>query len=281
MSGSLAARGRTLYVAWPGRVARWRAFDLSGRALTAWTALDAPRGGRAGCAGFDVDADHRLWIADPEHALVRCVNVFGSQLAALRAWPDAPRDGLGTLVEPQAIACAGDGDPLRLWLAQGGVRRAAVQLLDETGRARARLRSLGDPREVFRGARRVRAAGRYTWVLESLARRVQVFRDGEFHFAFQVRERAEAAVLVSAAVFDDGSGVVCTGGAQPRLLRIGRSGEVRAALCEELEGPADVALLEGTDPARARIAVLDCDGLRVRAFEVAGRCIGAIDELVG
>ncbi|TAJ10733.1 MAG: hypothetical protein EPO68_14935 [Planctomycetota bacterium] len=281
MSGSLAARGRTLYVAWPGCPARWRAFEVSGRALTPWMALEAGAAGRAGCAGLDVDADHRLWIADPEHALVRCVNLFGAQLAALRAWPSAPRDGLGTLSEPLGLACAGDGDPLRLWLAQGGVRRAAVQLLDESGRARARLRSLGDPREPFRGARRVRAAGRYVWVLEALARRVQVFRDGEFHFAFQVRERGAVAGLASVAVFDDGSGVACTAGDAARLLRIGRSGNVRGVLCEDVEAPSDVALLDGFDPHGARIALLDRDGLRVRAFEAAGRCVGAIDELVG
>jgi hypothetical protein len=281
VSGSLAARGRTLYVAWPGRPARWRAFDVSGRALTPWTALASGGGGGANCAGLEVDADHRLWIADPEHALVRCVNVFGNQLAALRAWPRAPRDGLGTLAEPLGIACAGDGDPLRLWLAQGGVRRAAVQLLDESGRARARLRSLGDPREPFHGARRVRAAGRYVWVLETLARRVQVFRDGEFHFAFQVRERAAAAPLASLALFEDGSGVVCTAGEAARLVRIGRSGNVRGAVCDDVAAPADVALLDGFDPASARIALLDRDGLRVRAFEAAGRCVGAIEELVG
>jgi hypothetical protein len=289
--GSLAARGETLYVAWPGRVARWRAFDLGGRALTPWMELAAGPSGLSACAGLEVDPDHRLWFADPANAQVRCVNLFGQELSALRAWPTAPRDGLGTLQEPLGVGCAELGDPLRLWVCQGGARRSSVQLLDEAGRAHLRLRSLGDPRGVFEGARRVRAAGRWVWVLETQARRIQVFRDAEFHFAFQVpggasgAARRSALPLVSCAVFDDGSGVVCTDAQVPALLRIDRAGHVRGVLAEacaepaQLEGPCDLALLGSTDPARARVALLDRDGLRVRAFGLEGTCHGAIEEL--
>ncbi|MBM3976371.1 MAG: hypothetical protein FJ299_05205 [Planctomycetes bacterium] len=275
MNGALASRGRALVVAWPGRQARWRAFELSGRALTEWRALPGE------CAGVELDTDHRLWIADPAFARVRCVNLFGNELCTLRARASAPRDGLGTLADPRGLCCAGDGDPLRLWLVQGGLRRGAVQLFDESGRARLRLRSLGDAREPFRNARRVRAAGRYVWVLETLARRVQVFRDGDFHFAFQVRERGEPQPLSAIALYEDGSGVVCTDGAAPGLLRIGRSGNVREALSAPVEGACDMALLDGVDPSSARVALLDREGLRVRAFDAAGVCQGEIEELAG
>jgi hypothetical protein len=180
-----------------------------------------------------------------------------------------------------------DDDPV-LVVASGGWRRHAVQLFRSDGRWIGSLRPGGNPLGRFHGVGRVAALGRMIYVCETRAGRVQVFRDGEFHFAFSLPVASAGRFEpVSAAPLDDGRLVIAAGGTHAALLLVDAAGRLQEVLAERGEeagkvlDPGDVAVEEGAGGASTRIALIDRDAERVQVFTLDGRCFGALEPLPG
>lgn len=286
MPGSLCLHEGVLWVGVHEKTAHVSAFDLDGRALGPGFSFRDPEQPRSAVGGMAVDEDHRLWVADTPASCLRAFNLFGRELSRIAATTGAEADLRGQPAEPTDVALvASDGQAL-LAVASGGVRRHALQLLDRSGRALASLRSLGDPRRRFRGLRDVAARGRFLYACETGAGRVQVFRDGDFHFAIQLEWRPGVSFEPTAvAPLDDGRMVVATAGEHSALLLLDGSGRLLEVLAEPGRGegrvldPVDVVVeAAGSDP-RTRVAALDLEGERLQVFNLRGECYGAFEAL--
>ncbi|HJP01513.1 MAG TPA: hypothetical protein QF764_07080 [Planctomycetota bacterium] len=286
MQGSLCLNDGVLYVGNEERTAHVRTFDLDGRELEVGFHFRAPDGGRAAVSGLAVDDDHRLWIADAGANVLRGFTLFGVEVATVGG--SAGHDRRGELGAPVDVVSVGSDDGQELLVASGGLRRNAVQLLHlGSGRTRP-LHSCGRPDERFRRVRRLARLGPWTWVCETGAGRVQVFRDGEFHFHFSLPVAGGARFEPRAlAPLADGRLVLAVGGAHSALLLLDASGRLLARLCgggaedgAVLE-PNDLALEAGRCDERARVIVIDSDGERVQVFTLGGQCYGSFPGFSG
>jgi len=298
MQGSLSLARGLLWVGRHAKTAEVRAFDLDGRLSFEGFAFRDPHIGRSSVAGLAVDGDRHVWVADEPADRVRVFSVFGREVRSLGTPADAEaaggpahgrerhgRERVGTLRAPTDVALRGEDDELEVVVACGGERRHAVSVYDATGTLVASPRPLGDPRARFHQARRVALAGRLLFVVESAGRRVQVFRDREFHFAFELPRRGSLPFEPSAlAPLEDGRLVVACGGEESALFLCDAGGRIERRLAghgvgegEVLE-PSDVALAEGESDRGTRVFVIDRDGERVQVFTLEGRCYGAFEE---
>ncbi len=296
MHGSLSLRSGVLYVGRHADTAHVRAYDLDGRVLTqGFSFRSREDGSGARVSGLDVDRDRTIWVADSAAAMVRAFSVFGREVASFTHLRGAPHndtrqgeDRRGDLAQISDIALVEGEDEDRLLVACAGRRRHALSLARPDGFWCASLRSEGDALGEFRGLVRATPHGRWIWACESGAARVQVFRDGEFHFLFRVPGRDGARVEPTAAApLGDGRWVLAVRGETSALLVVDSAGRLVRVLANAgddtgaVEAPEDVVVEQGADLAHTRVAVLDRDGERVQVFTVEGRCYGALEPLPG
>ena len=289
MHGGLALRRGLLFVGRHARTASVRAYDLDGRAVLRGFTFRDPRLDRSQAGGLDVDDDGRIWVADTPVSRLRCFTAFGQEVAGLglsseRSLDDFDeRDAPGLVRRPVDVLVQGDADELQLVVASEGLRRHAVQVFDESSVLLVSLRPLGDPRERFRDITRLARRGRFLFVVEREAARIQVFRDFEFHFALRLeREEAQPVALRPLA---DGRLVVGCAGAAPGIHVCDRSGRMLQTLATggTAEGSIhelqDLAVEEGPSERESRVFALDADGDRIQVFTLEGRCYGAFEAL--
>jgi hypothetical protein len=300
MHGALALRNGVLYVGRHEQTAHLRPYDLDGRALGLGFSFRGPGGAACLLGGIDVDEDHHVWVADRASSRVRAFSLFGREVAGFQGQGDGSRDARGVLRPAVDVAVVPNDDQdaddsPSLIVASGGRRRHAVQRFRADGTWQDSLRPLGEPRGEFFDVRRIVVHGSKVFVCEGRAGRVQVFRGGEFHFAFRPPDprppsarRGDGIVEpVSLAVLDDGRMVLATGGAWAGLMLLDASGRLLELLAEpglaegRLSEPGDLVVEEAGGDPRARIAVIDRDAERVQVFTLEGRCFGALESLPG
>ena len=307
--GGLFLHEGVLFVAGYDQPGSIRAFDLDGRRLDSGVVLERVAGAPApSISGLAVDADRKLWAADAGSGLVRCLSLFGHEAGSFapQGKPlEQPLGGQLGINAPIDVALAQSSKWTGVFAAVPGRRVGAVALYLPDGTLLQTLRSEGNPQAPFRRVVRIASHGELLFVVEAGARRVQVFRAGEFHYSFPAgrlgdgsvapegRPRALAPMgdgrLVVAvehmgedreAGADRNSGVFVVserGGAESRLAGPG-SGE------GEIDHPVDVAVesvlawsheSRGDLDRRRRVVVLDRDGGRIQVFNLAGRCYGS------
>lgn len=293
MSGRLALSRGVLWVGRHAGAAHLRPYDLDGRPLAPGFSFRDELAGGSSVVGLAVDADRGLWVADGRGQSLRRFTVFGGEIRALAGSEPPNRDGRGVLAELTDLALLQDADgerAPRLLVASGGWRRHALQVFDEDGSWVDSLRSEGDPRERFRGLRAVATGGRWIAAAEGGRGRVQVFRDGEFHYLVRPSAASGAAGEISAvAVLEDGRLVVGLSGGEGRsaLLLLDAGGRVQARLAQggvrhgDVLDPQGLAVEVGREDRLTRLAVLDRDAERVQVFSLDGRCFGELTELPG
>ncbi|MEM7516077.1 MAG: hypothetical protein AAF368_04020, partial [Planctomycetota bacterium] len=171
--GALALAGGVLYAGRSRKRPEVRSYDLDGHPLPTRFEF-GPHGecDSASLAGIAVDADRKLWIADPASGFVRSFSVFGAEGASLGSQASAS-DEFGALGRPVDVAATGEDLEARLLVASSGARRHALQRFDAEGRCELSLRPLGDPEGLFGGIAGVASLGRYLYVCEETAERVQ------------------------------------------------------------------------------------------------------------
>lgn len=296
MNGGLGLRAGVLYVGRHADTAHVRAYDLDGRALGRgfWFRSCDDSGG-ARISGLDVDRDRTIWIADPAAGRLRGFSLFGREVVSFAQLRGAPsndtrggEDRRGDLSHISDVTVLEGEEEDRLLVACAGRRRHALAIARQDGRFVAELRPEGDPRACFRGLARAAAHGRWIWACEAGAARVQVFRDGEFHFLFRVPARAGARFEpTAAAALADGSWVLAVRGEESALLVVDAAGRLVRVLagsgCDtgEVQSPEDLVVQPGRDLAATLVAVLDRDAERVQVFTLEGRCYGAVEPLPG
>lgn len=286
MHGCLALSNGVLYVGRHEQTAHVRPYDLDGRALGPGFSFRGPAGEACTLVGVAVDDDHHVWVADGGSPQIRAFSLFGREVAAFGGSTNPFHDGRGDLGSPAGIALQPVGEETAIVVGSSGRRRHAVQRFGRDGRWLDSLRPGGDPLGRFTGVASVAARGDLTFVCEAGARRVQVFRDGEFHFQFSVSGAGVFEPRALAAL-EDGRLVVATAGASSSLLLLDAAGRLQRVLAEPGEGvgqvlePGGVAVEEGASEGRTRLAVIDRDAERVQVFTLEGRCFGALDELPG
>jgi hypothetical protein len=291
--GSLALRSGVLYVARHEIEAQVRPYDLDGHALGHGFPLRGAEGERCELGGIDVDSDHQVWLADAANARLRSFTLFGRVSRSLSGDPSSGEglrrdDVRGSLRALTDVAVRESEDDLQLVVASGGWRRHAVQVFRDDGRCLVSLRPEGDPLAHFHGAVRVAARGRWTYVCETLAGRVQVFRDDEFHFAFRLPVRHGGRFEpLALAPLEGGRMVIATGGADGALLLVDGAGRLIRVLAERGEehgrvrDVGDVVAADGASERETRIAVIDRDSERVQVFTLEGLCHGELRSLPG
>ncbi len=290
--GSVALRSGVLYVGRHEQTAHVRPYDLDGRALGPGFSFRGPHGEPCTLGGLDVDDDHHLWVADSAIGRIRTFSVFGREVASFGGGESSgarrERDARGALGSPVDVAVSGEGEQATLVVACGGWRRHALQLFHRDGTWSGSLRPEGNPLGRFNGVRRVSVRGPMTYVCEARAGRVQVFRDGEFHFLFSLPCRVAGRFEpVAVAPLEDGRMVLATGGQQSGLFLLDGSGRPLRTLAERgtetgrILEPGDVVVEEGASERETRLAVVDRDADRVQVFTLDGRCFGALQELPG
>jgi sugar lactone lactonase YvrE len=287
MRGSLALRNGVLYVGTEERTAHVRSYDLDGTALEAAFSFRGEDGGAASVDGLDVDADHRVWVADGAGARLLGFSLVGAPLAALGAGAVGDHDARGVLGRPVDVCSLGEDDGQCLIVASGGVRRHAVQVLPLDPRFREEsLRPLGDQDGRFHDVRGLAldSLGRELFVCEAGRARVQVFRDQDFHRALTPRLGRARFEPNALAVCGDGRLVIAQGGEDSGLLLCARNGELLRVLAEagtaegEVEEPGAVVVEEGSSDRSSRVVVIDRDGLRVQVFNLLGDCWGTFQD---
>lgn len=288
MLGSLDLRGGVLYVGTEEKTAHVRAFDLDGRLLEAGFSFRGPDGAAASVDGLAVDDDHRVWVADAVGGRLIAFTIFGAEVGRVDRATHGAHDGPGFLASPVDVISVGCDAEQQLVVASKGRRRHAVQVLPLGSGSSTSLRPRGRPDGRFHGVRGIASRERWLWVCEGSAGRVQVFRDEEFHFAFEVPlaggARFEPNALVS---LPDGRLLVAQGGPASSLLLLDRSGRFLRTLAGtgretgEVHEPGDLALEEGEDDRRSRLAVIDRDGTRVQIFNLLGDCYGTFPDFPG
>ncbi|HED64791.1 MAG TPA: hypothetical protein ENJ09_04460 [Planctomycetes bacterium] len=296
MTGSLALENGLLYIGTEEKTARVRVFDLDGRAVGAGITFRDGRAGRSRAAGVSVDLDHRIWVADTPASRIRRFTLFGVEEGGFGLPEDAPIETLDTVAgapgamdrrgvvrAPVDVWVEGHGDEGTVIVACDGERRHAVQVFDFLGRYLFSPKPLGEAHGRFRFVRGLARRGPLLAVVES--GRVQIFRDGDFHFAFANpcagRERFAPNAI---ALLADGRMVLAVGGEESSLLLLDPGGRVLRRLAgagtgagEVLE-PTDVVVEEDGGDERRRVVVIDRDGERVQVFTLGGRCYGAFLE---
>ncbi len=283
--GSLCLAGNVLYVGRQAKTAWVTSYDLDGRLLKLHFRFRDPRTGRSSAAGLAVDADHRIWVADSAAERLRSFTLFGREIVTLGGDSLDGEDRAGSIGTPVDVLTLGRDEDLEIVVASAGERRHAVQYLNvEHGRSRS-LRPLGDPDESFQGVVRLAFHDPYLWICERRARRIQVFRGGEFHYAFRIPlARGGFAEPAGLAPLEDGRVAVAVCGETSGVLLVDRSGRVLDVLAEGGEEggkvfePCAVVLERGTTDRRARVAVLDRGGDRIQLFNLEGRCYGSFAE---
>lgn len=290
MQGSLALARGVLFVGHHAHRAHVRTFDLDGRRLEAGFSFAGPDGSRASAAGLAVDEDHRVWVADALGRRLLAFTLFGREVARVEASAGvagtARDDRQGRLGPPSDVLSCGAEDEHRLLVASRGRRRHGVQILDLARGTSRSLRPLGEPAERFADVDDLALDGRDLFVCERRAGRIQVFRDGEFHYAIRLDPRGCRFEPTAAAPLPGGRLVVCQAGERSALLLLERggrrvrtlatTGEETGAVCE----PADVVVEPGADERTTRIAVIDRDGDRVQVFNCEGRCFGSFPDFL-
>jgi hypothetical protein len=267
----LCSAGGVLYLLREQRGPRLAPFDWDGRPLGEGFAIPAADGAACDPRGLSVDGDRRLWIADRGARALRAFSVFGIEVQRLG----------GAFEQLSAVAAAGVEHELVLLAGSSGERRHALAWLGPEGGLRSSLRPLGDPEGRFRGLCDLALRGRTLHVCEEPARRIQVFRDGEFHYALATGALAPCAI----APLEDGRVLAAQAGEASALVLLGPDGSLVRALAAhgEAEGevldPCSLAVLEGEDERHTRVAVLDRGGDRVQVFALDGRCFGCFPDL--
>lgn len=286
MQGSLHLSGGVLYVGSHGLTARVRAFDLEGRLLEAGFSFRDPERGRSSVDGLALDLDHRVWVADGAARRLRAFSLFGRELAAVGPAQGAGADRSGELGTPVDVLSLGSDDGQRLVVASAGRRRHALQVLEPGSARSVSLRPLGDPLGRFGGACDLAASGELLYVCERLEARVQVFRRGEFHYAFRTPAGAGRSEPRALAPVGDGRLVLCLGGPRGALLLVDAQGRTLGVLAQaggdegQVLEANDVVLEPGAGEPSRRLFVIDRDGDRVQAFTLGGACLGAFPDLL-
>lgn len=271
---SLTLHRGAVYVGRWARTARIASFDLDGSPLDAGFEFRDEEAGRSTASGIAIDDDRHVWIADRAAGRVRLFTLFGAEIGGLGVGredvaPEAALDRAGEVRDPVDVAVEGDSDAVKIVVASGGDRRHALQVFGGSGALVESLRPLGDPRGRFRRIAGVGMRGRTIAVCETGAGRVQVFRDLDFHFAFELPTDGGGDSRTAGLDLVDGGGRPLV-----TLARFGREeGEVAA--------PCDLAVDLGQDDAHTRVFVADCDGDRVQVFTLGGRCYGGFPGLSG
>jgi hypothetical protein len=282
MSGRLAAHGGVVWVARERRAGGVRAFDFDGRPVADEFVVQPLRATRTTIVGLAVDADRRLFLVDSSARSVRRFNAFGVEQEEVLRCESELHDSLERLAAPVDVAVDGIEGDERVVVACGGERRHALKIHDRDCRLLQSLRPLGDPMGVFHHLGRVGARGRWVVALERAKDRVQVFRDGEFHYAFGVPvDRRAPAALVAIEPLEDGGFVAALRGPRgSHLLRLGRAGALESVLAEgeAIEDPVDLVVEEGGTTPRTRVIVLDKEGSRVAVHTLEGRMLGEFLE---
>ncbi len=299
MQGSLHLDQGVLYVGSHELSAHVRTFDLQGRRLEAGFSFRPADGGRSSVDGLAVDVDRRVWIADGAARRLRVFTLFGVEIAGVG--PEAPArteskasrrehragdDRAGELGAPADVLSSSSDDEQHLVVASGGRRRHALQVLElGSGRTRS-LRPLGDPLGRFGGLCDIAVDGRLLYACERLAGRVQVFRDGEFHYAFTLPVAGGRFEPRAIAPLGEGRLLICQGGPASALLLVGPCGVLLRVLAEqggdtgEVLEPNDVVVERGDEERGTRAVVIDRDGDRVQVFTLAGACEGAFPDFL-
>ena len=290
MHGSLSLHDGVLWVGRHEKTAHVSAFDLDGRSLGRELSFRNPELSGAAASGLVVDQDHRIWVADTPSGTLRGFTLFGNQIASIGGG-DAKDDFGPVLTEPVDVELFGAADENLLLVASGGRRRHAVRLFTPGGELLESLRPLGDPRGQFVGVVGVTTRGRLSFVSEAGAERVQVFRDGDFHFAFRIVVPGFGGRPVATAALDDGRLVVAVSGDEDKaasgLLLFDQSGHFLEVLAGPGRGdgqvfePEGLAVLEEGRDRDSRLFAIDCDGERVQVFNLEGDCYGAFENLTG
>lgn len=284
MHGALTLVQGVLWIARPLARVTLAPFDLDGRPLARGFRVRGYGGERAGFGALAADVDRRIWCADERGRALRAFNVFGSELFTWRDTHAPEQDRAGHLGAPVGVAAAGIESDLRLVVASAGERRHGLHWVDPEERTARSLRPLGDPNERFRRLAGVATNGRLIAACEPGAARVQVFRDGEFHFAFRCPPApgSDAAFEPRAvALLDDGRMVVAQGGERSALLLFAEGGRLQRVLAEDgidagsVFEPSGLAVEPAGSDASIRVPVIDRDGERVQVFTLDGRCLGA------
>jgi hypothetical protein len=288
IQGSLSLRAGVLYVARHEQTAHVRPYDLDGRALGPGFSFRSPSGEPIALGGIDVDADRRIWIADTSNASVRAFSVFGREAGGFASSSGLREDARGSLWSATDLAIRENDERRDVIVASGGWRRHGLQVYREDGSFVDSLRPDGSPLAKFSGLTRIGALGRWIFACETVAGRVQVFRDDDFHFAFRIPTRAGVRFEpVAVAPLDDGSAVLATRGSESALFLVDSAGRLKKVLAErgsehgQVDEPGDVVIEQNKDRAVARIAVIDRDAERVQVFTLDGRCHGELGELPG
>jgi hypothetical protein len=282
VSGRLAAHGGVVWVARERRRGGVRAYDFDGRCVADEFVVPPLRATRTTITGLAVDADRRLYLVDASARSVRRFNAFGvEQPELLRSETDL-LDSFDSLASPVDVAVDGVEGDARVVVACGGERRHALKVHDRDCRLLHSLRPFGDPMGVFHHLARVGVRGRWIAALEGAKDRVQVFRDGEFHYAFSVPvDRRAPAAMVAIEPLEDGGFVALLRGAHgAHLLHLGRAGALERVLADgdAIEEPVDLVVEEGGTGPRTRVIVLDREGARVAVHTLEGRMLGEFVE---
>ncbi len=289
MQGSLCLHRGVLWVGRHELTAHVRPFDLDGHPLGEGFSFRGEGGAPASAAGIAASGEHTLWIAETSGGRVQGFNVFGRETRALGRGLGAERDAPGSTAGALDVAVLEEEDePARIVACFEGERRHGVQVFDPEGPWIESLRSEGSPLKTFTDARRLGVQGRLLYVCERRAGRVQVFRDGDFHFAFRVAA-APGHSFEPAAIepLEDGNLLIATGGAASSVLLTDSTGRVLRVLAEhgEAEGqvfePNDLAAEPVEPDAPRRFAVIDRDAERVQVLTLDGRCYGSFEGLPG
>jgi len=289
MSGALHLHRGALWIGWYEKTAHVVPFDWNGRPLARGFSFRDPRLHRATVRGLALDDDRSVWIADEAASRVRRFSVFGRELGGLGLPLDAPlderprgeavEDRAGRVRRPVGVVATGDSDALELVVASGGTRRHALQVFTRDGVLVATLRPGGDPHGRFRGLSGLARSGRFLAVAEREADRVQVFRDHDFHFAFQPGGRgfrpSDVALLADGRLVVAGEAgvVLCSPAGRPleTLCHPARGGADDAGVDE----PLALAVEEHDDPRDARLGVLDRQATRIQIYDLTGRHYGS------
>jgi hypothetical protein len=290
MQGALALSRGVLHVGRQDATVFVRPYDLDGSPLARGFSLREPNGEACALAGLAADEDHRLWLGDRLSESVRSFSLFGRPAVAFSGGVGAGKEGRGSLSHLVDVCLASPDEDAEPWIvtARGGQRRHAVQVFTQAGQWIASLRPGGDPLGSFHDVRSVASLGRLVYACEGAPGRIQVFRDGEFHYTLRVPNPGGGEVEpVAVAPLSPERLVVACGGAASKLLLSDGAGRLIRVLAEagsnlgQVAELTDVVAEPEAEQGEARIVAMDCDGERVQVFTLGGRCQGELHELPG
>lgn len=284
MRGALALHEGVVYVGTEARRARVRAHDLDGAPLEAAFDFEGEDGGAASCEGLEVDADHRVWVADGVGGRLLAFSLVGAPLAEVSVARSGRRDARGVLARCVAVASRGLEEEQVLYVASAGARRHALHALPlGPGRPPRSLRPMGEQDGRFHDLRGLGLdpEGRELFACEAGRGRLQVFRDEDFHRPLVPDLGAARFEPNAVAVCEDGRLVVAQGGVDSALLLLDSGGRLVRVLASggpeagSVQDPGDLVVEPGASDRQTRVVVIDRDGLRVQVFNLEGDCWGA------